>query len=68
MFLPSQAIIRYNYIKHRILVYSVNGQFEISIFTIVLIEVLIKYDKFEFTNGPWWWCELKFNILYQYVY
>jgi hypothetical protein len=44
MFLPSQAVIRYKYIKHKILLFSVDKEFEISVFTIVLIKVLTKYD------------------------
>jgi hypothetical protein len=43
----------YKCIKHKMLVYSVNVQIEITISTTVLVKILMKYDKFEFTfsNG-----------------
>lgn len=40
MFLAARNTIRYNYIKHEILLYGVIEQTEISIFTVMLVKVL----------------------------
>lgn len=52
--MSARAVITYSCLKHKILVHSVNKEFEILIFILVLIKVLMKCDKCEFTIGPRW--------------
>jgi hypothetical protein len=52
MFLPALSSGLTLYDKHKITVYSVSEKNEIAIFNIVLIKVLIKYDKVEYADYP----------------